>query len=91
MFGPGNMHSLHTPHNNALVIQCKIVTAMVCRILMDTGTSIGINNLKYLKKFKFDEKDLEAVNVSIIGFGGQTIYSLGTKKLPIRVSNKDKL
>lgn len=40
--GLEDMHWLQTPHNYALVIQLKIVTPIVCRILVGIGSSIDL-------------------------------------------------
>ena len=34
--GPKDMHPLQAPHNDPLVVQLKIATAMVRRVLIDT-------------------------------------------------------
>ncbi|KAJ8422673.1 hypothetical protein Cgig2_003217 [Carnegiea gigantea] len=69
-FGPEDMHPLQTPHNDALVIQLKIVTAMARRILVDIGSSVDIITLECLKKLQYNEKDLEAIETSIVGVRG---------------------
>ena len=62
---------------------------MVRRILVDTGSSVDIITLECFKKLQYTEKDLEAVGMPLVGFGGHTIYPVGTKKLPARVGDKD--
>jgi len=54
---------------------------------VDTWSSVNIITLECLKKLQYTE-DLEAVEVPIVGFGGQTTYPLGTKKLLVRVEDK---
>jgi len=83
MFGLEDMHPLQTPHNDALVIQLKIATAMVRRILVDTGSFVDVIILECLKKLQHNEKDLEAVNTPIVGFGKQATYPFRPKRLPI--------
>ncbi|KAJ8438067.1 hypothetical protein Cgig2_025472 [Carnegiea gigantea] len=88
-FGLEDMRPLRTPHNDTLVIQLKIAIAMVCRILVDTKSSVDIITLECLKKLQYSEKDLEPAEAPIVGFGGQPTYPLRTKRLPVRVGNKD--
>ncbi|KAJ8420866.1 LOW QUALITY PROTEIN: hypothetical protein Cgig2_021282 [Carnegiea gigantea] len=68
-FGPEDMRPLQTPHNDALVIQLKVATAIVRRILMDIGSLVDIITLECLKKLY--EKSLEAAEAPIIGLRGQ--------------------
>ncbi|KAJ8425109.1 LOW QUALITY PROTEIN: hypothetical protein Cgig2_015887 [Carnegiea gigantea] len=56
-FGPEDMRLLQTPYNDALMIQRKIATAMVYRILMNTGTSADIITPECLKKLQYNKKD----------------------------------
>ena len=49
-FSPEDMRPLQTPPDNALVRQLKTTTAMVCRIVVGTGSSVDIITLECLKK-----------------------------------------
>jgi len=40
------------------------------------------------QEVEYSENDLKAFEAPTVRFGWQTIYSLGTKKLPIRVEEK---
>ncbi|KAJ8421791.1 LOW QUALITY PROTEIN: hypothetical protein Cgig2_002953 [Carnegiea gigantea] len=70
------MHPLQTPHNDALVIQLKIATAI--GVLL-----ISIITLECLEKLQYRDKDLEVVEIPIVGFWRQATYPLRTKRLPI--------
>ncbi|KAJ8445917.1 hypothetical protein Cgig2_009846 [Carnegiea gigantea] len=72
-FGSKDMHPLQTPHNDALMIQLKIATAMVRRILMDTGSFVDIIMLECLKKLQYNKKDYKAIETLVVGFGEQAI------------------
>ena len=50
IFGPEDTRPLQGPHNDAQVVQLKIGTAMVCRIWVDTGSSVDIIALECLRK-----------------------------------------
>jgi len=43
--GPEDMHPLQTPHNDALVMQLKVATTIIRRILVDTDSSVDIVTL----------------------------------------------
>jgi len=88
-FGSEDMRPLRTPHNDALVIQLKIANAMGRRILVDTESSVDIITLECLKKLQYIEKDLQPVEAPVMAFRGQPTYPLRTKRLPIRVGDKD--
>ena len=51
-FGPEDMRPLQAPHNDPLVVQLKIATAMVGRVLIDTGSSVDIITLECLRKLQ---------------------------------------
>ena len=55
------------------------------------GSSVDIITLGCFKKLQYIEKGLEAMGMPLVGFGGQTTYPLGTKKLLVRVGDKDNL
>jgi len=84
---PKNMHPLQTSHNDALVIQLKIVPTMIHWIVVDTESYIDIITLECLKKLQYSEKDLQPVESPIVDFGGHATYPLGTKRLPMRVGD----
>jgi len=56
---------------------------------VDIGNSVDIITLECLKKLQYTQKDLEAVEVPIVRFRGQTTYPLRTKELLVRVRDKD--
>jgi len=55
-FGPEDMRPLQTPHNDPLVVQLKIATTMVRRVLVDTGSSVDIITVECFKKLQYSEK-----------------------------------
>ena len=75
-----DMSPLQTLHNDALVIQLKIVTTIVHQTLVDIGSFVDIILHKCLKKLQHYEKNLEAVEVPMVGFGGRATYSIGDKE-----------
>jgi len=70
-FRPKDMLPLQTPHKDPLVVQLKIATTMVRRVLVDTGSSVDIIMLECFKKLQCFEKDLEATETPLVRFGGK--------------------
>ena len=50
---------------------------------------MDIITFKCFKKLQYSEKDLEAVGMPLVGFGGHATYPVGMKKLPVRIGEKD--
>ena len=69
-FGLEDMRPLQAPYNDLLVVQLKIATVMVRRVLVDIGSSVDIITLRCFKKLQYSEKDLEATGMPLVGFGG---------------------
>jgi len=88
-FGLEDMRPLQGPHNDSLVVQLKIATAMVQRVLVDTGSYVAIITLECFEKRQYSEKDLEATGTPLVGFGGQPTYLVGMKRLSVRIGEKD--
>jgi len=88
-FGPKDMHPLQAPHNDPLVVQLKIDTAMVRRVLVDTGSSVDIITMECFKKLQYSEEDLGATGTPLVRFGGQPTYPVGMKRLSVRIGEKD--
>ena len=61
--------TLHTPHDDPLVIELKVANTRVKRVLVDSGSSADIITLECLKKLKYGEQDVTPLNQPIIGFG----------------------
>jgi len=40
------------------------------------------------RKLKYSEKDLKAMGMPLVRFGGHTTYPVGMKKLPVRIGDK---
>jgi len=88
-FGPEDMSPLQAPHNDPLVVQLKIDTAMVRRVLVDMGRSVDIITMECFKKLQSSEEDLEATGTPLNGFRGQPTYPVGMKRLSVRIGEKD--
>ena len=64
---------LTSPHNNPLVVELKVVSALIRRILIDTGSSMDIITWDYLKKLKHPRREIISLLHPILGFGGQEL------------------
>jgi len=60
--------SFSFPHDDPMVVELKVVSALVCRILIDTGSLANIITWDYLKKLKHSEKDITPLVHQIMGF-----------------------
>jgi len=58
------------PHKDPLVVKMKVASAIVQRILIDTGSSVDIIMRDFLKKLKRPERESIALVHPIMGFGG---------------------
>jgi len=56
---------------------------------VDVGSSVGIITFKCPDKLQYVEKDLEAIEASLVGFRGLSTYPSGTKKLLVQMGDKD--
>ncbi|KAJ8423403.1 hypothetical protein Cgig2_030570 [Carnegiea gigantea] len=84
------LHDSLLPHNDPLVIKMKIASAIVRRILIDTGRSVDIITWDCLKKLVHPERDIIPLVNPILGFGGQEVNPTGMIRLPVRFGDKTK-
>ena len=77
-------------HNDPLVIEMKIASAIVRRILIDMGSSVDIMTWDCLKKLTHPGRDIVPLVHPILGFGGQEVNPTGIIRLPVRFGDKTK-
>ncbi|KAJ8432194.1 LOW QUALITY PROTEIN: hypothetical protein Cgig2_013736 [Carnegiea gigantea] len=70
VFGREQGPHFTSPHNNPLVVGMKVASAIVERILIDTGSSVDIITWDYLKKLTYPGRDIVPLVHPILGFGG---------------------
>jgi len=58
IFGPEDMHPLQAQQNDPLLVQLKIATAIVQRILEDIGSSVNIFTLECFKKLQYKKAQI---------------------------------
>ena len=75
-------------HNDPVVVEMKIASAVVRRILVDTGSSIYIITWECLKKLAHPGCDIIPMTNPILRFRGQEVHPLGIIRLPVRFGAK---
>ena len=76
------------PHNNSLVVEMKVASAIVRKILIDTGSFMDIITWDCLKKLTYIGRDIIPLVHPILGFGGQEVNSAGMIRLPLYFGDK---
>ncbi|KAJ8451346.1 hypothetical protein Cgig2_014118 [Carnegiea gigantea] len=88
VFGGKEAPRFAYPHNDPLVVEMKIASVIVRRILIDTGSSIDIITWDSLKKLTHPGRDIVPLVHPILVFGGQEVNPTGMICLPMRFSDK---
>ncbi|KAJ8433717.1 LOW QUALITY PROTEIN: hypothetical protein Cgig2_004346 [Carnegiea gigantea] len=78
-----------SPHNNPLVVERKVASAIIRSILIDTGSLVDISTWECLKKLKCEKKSFIYYN-TILGFEGQEVNLTGIICLPLCFWDKNK-
>lgn len=81
---------IQVPHDDPLAVEMKVANSLVKRVLVDSGSSANIITWDCLRQLKYNREDLSPISQPLVGFGGQTVYPIGTLKLPIRLGEKGK-
>ncbi|KAJ8424279.1 hypothetical protein Cgig2_011180 [Carnegiea gigantea] len=77
-----------SPHNDPLVVEMKIASAIVRRILIDTGSSMDIITWDCLKKLMYPGRAIVPLVHTVLGFGGQEVNPIGMIRLPLCFADK---
>ncbi|KAJ8450720.1 hypothetical protein Cgig2_021192 [Carnegiea gigantea] len=88
MFGGKDSPRFTSPHNDPLVVEMKITSAIMRRIQVDTGSFVDIITWDCLKKFVVPGRDIVPMTNPILGFGGQEVYPSGMIRLPVCFGDK---
>ncbi|KAJ8423869.1 hypothetical protein Cgig2_009497 [Carnegiea gigantea] len=88
VFGGKEAPRFASPHNGPFVVEMKIVSAIVRRILIDTGSSVDIITWDCLKKLAHPGRDIIPLVHPILGFGGQEVNPASMIRLPMRFGDK---
>ena len=90
VFGGKDAPRFAFPHNDPLDVEMKIASAIVRRILIDTGSSVDIITWDFLKKLAHPGHNIVPLVNPILGFRGQEVNLTGMIRLPVCFGNKTK-
>ncbi|KAJ8434744.1 hypothetical protein Cgig2_001947 [Carnegiea gigantea] len=90
VFGGKDALRFASPHNNPLVVEMKIASVIVRRILIDTGNFVDIITWDCLKKLAHPGRDIVPLVNPILGFEGQEVNPTGMICLPVHFGDKTK-
>ena len=71
------------PHDNALVIRLDVGGCELSRVMIDTGSSTDVLFYDAFKRMGFTKALLKQERTPLIGFAGETTYSLGSIELAV--------
>lgn len=63
-------HPVATSHNDPLVVELKVASALVRKILIHTRSSADIITWECLQRLKYPGRDITPLVHPILGFGG---------------------
>ncbi|XP_021774385.1 uncharacterized protein LOC110738331 [Chenopodium quinoa] len=78
------------PHDDPIVIECKVANQRIGRILIDTGSSSDLISHKCLTELKYRPESIQPVSHPLVGFGGGVVHPIGQVDLPVRLGEKGK-
>ncbi|XP_021771722.1 uncharacterized protein LOC110735851 [Chenopodium quinoa] len=76
------------PHDDPIVIECKVANQRVGKIIIDTGSSSDLISHKCLTKLKYRPESIQLVSHPLVGFGGGGVYPISQVDLPVRLGEK---
>ena len=88
-FTKANLKRVQHPHSDPLVIQLRMNSYDVKRILLDMEISIEVMYYNLLKQLKLTQLDLKLARAPLIGFNARSYWPLGTVTLKVRASFQD--
>ncbi|KAG2276578.1 hypothetical protein Bca52824_059133 [Brassica carinata] len=80
-FNENETANLDKPHDDTLVIRIDIGSCELSRVMIDTGSSADVLFYEVFKKMGFTI--LKQERTPLIGFAGETTYSLGLNELAV--------
>ena len=75
-------------HNDPLVVEMKIASAIVWRILIDMGSSVSIITWDCLQKLMYLGRDIVQLVHPFLGIKGQEVNPTGMIRLLLRFGDK---
>ena len=90
-FDENETADLDKPHDDALVIRFDIGGCELSRVMIDTGSSADILFYHVFKRMGFTIALLKQERTLLIGFAGETTYSLGSIELAVTTGEVRKI
>ncbi|XP_074305785.1 uncharacterized protein LOC141641006 [Silene latifolia] len=78
-------------HDDALTITLSVGNCTIRKALVDTGSYVNLIMLETLKTMGFDKENLIKKSVPLVGFSGETAYSVGEITIPTYIEGVYKL
>ncbi|XP_018460267.1 uncharacterized protein LOC108831207 [Raphanus sativus] len=82
---------LDQPHDDALVLRLDVGGCELSRIIIDTGSSADVLFYDAFKRMGFIKNLLKQEPTPLIGFAGETTYSLGSIELAVTAGDVRKI
>ncbi|XP_074342416.1 uncharacterized protein LOC141679963 [Apium graveolens] len=82
VFGESDKRSIREPQQDGLVISLPMGNFLIKRILVDNRSAFNIMMLSTLKKMGLAECDMIKKSTTLVGFSGETKWTLGEITLP---------
>ena len=76
-FKESDVHLVHHPHCDTLIVKAMMANSNVYRILVDNGSSVDILYYQAFKKVGLKDSDLRLSPSPIYGFTGDSIIPIG--------------
>ncbi|KAJ8442978.1 hypothetical protein Cgig2_019551 [Carnegiea gigantea] len=91
VFGGREAAHFAPPHNDSLVVEMKVASAIIWRILIDTGSSVNIITWDCPQKLTYAGRDIVPLVHPILGFGGQEVNPSSMIRLSLCFGDKLKV
>ncbi|XP_018458611.1 uncharacterized protein LOC108829457 [Raphanus sativus] len=86
-----DVQGLDQPHDDALVLRLDVGGCELSRIMIDTGSSADVLFYDAFKRMGFTKTLLKQEPTPLIGFTGETTYSLGSIELAVTTGDVRKI
>jgi len=90
VFGREQGPRFTSSYNKPLVVEMKVASTIMQRILVETGSSVDIITWDCWKKLTYPSREIVPLVHPILGFGGQEVNPTRMIHLPLRFGNKVK-
>ncbi|GFY97772.1 hypothetical protein Acr_12g0003130 [Actinidia rufa] len=88
-FSRADLKRVQHPHSDPMVVQLRIGSYDVKRILVDTGSSVEVMYYDLFKQLKLPQEELKPARAPLVGFNAQAHWPLGTVSLKTRVGSQE--